>query len=225
MRRLLILGLGALCLLTFTVSQANALVAAPESCESDADCPESFFCNANCKDNREESDAVQCEGFCEPENNKNDCEVDTDCPEGFECIEHTSKGKQPAVTSQPDFSEAPSEAPCPQDEECEESGSEEPPPKEAPPADDQRAETEETVKTCAPKVCDTDADCGGALLCVLETYECRSEVPPIQPPKQDCAEGEDCGEIPEEEEPDEPQAPCARALPGGRGLRSWVHLR
>ena len=219
MRRILILGLGALCLLTFTASQASALVVAPEICESDADCPESFFCDLNCEDFSEEPSAdVQCEGFCMPEQtepqpdpkpHENDCEVDTDCPTGFECIEHehASQVPTPVTTTEPGLPENP----CPEDEECDESGSDEGAPTEDPAFPDEpeeTEETEETFKTCAPKMCNTDADCGGDLLCVLETYECPSRLSPDKAPRSDCAEGEDCGEIPGEEEPKETEDPC-----------------
>jgi hypothetical protein len=208
MRRILILGLGALCLLTFTASQANALMAAPEPCETNEDCPDAWVCEMECDDVNDSEDA-QCEGFCqpEPEPNKNDCEVDADCPTGFECHEYTSKVPTSVGTQEPGFAEPP----CPEGEECEGSGSDEGDPNTDPvPPQREDEETENTMKTCTPKMCDTDADCGGDLLCVLETYECPSQLTPDRQPMSDCADGEDCGEgAPEEEEsPPEAQEPC-----------------
>lgn len=211
MRRILILGLGTLCLLTFTASQASALMVAPESCEADADCPDSFFCDLNCEDSREGSDNVQCEGFCEPkpEADKNDCEADADCPTGFECVEHANNTLSVQETSEPSFAEPP----CPEGEECEESGSDEAPPNSDPaPPPTENEENKETIKICEPKMCDTDAECGGDLLCVLETYECPTGVSPSKDPVSDpdCPEGEDCGGSDEGDpkaEPGEPE-PC-----------------
>jgi hypothetical protein len=64
------------------------------------------------------------------------------------------------------------------------------------------------IKSCEPKMCDADADCGGELVCVLETYECPTALDPDKAPMRDCPEGEDCGEAPASEEPQEPQEPC-----------------
>jgi hypothetical protein len=47
---------------------------------------------------------------------------------------------------------------------------------------------------CEPKSCDTDAECGGELVCVLETYACL-DAPTKMAPTPDCPpDEEDCGE-------------------------------
>lgn len=200
MRRILLIGLSTVCLMGLWTTQAFSLVAVPESCESDADCQDGFECLMACTD---DSQGSNCEGTCEPKDNKNECEADADCPTGFECIEHESWAPTTSSATEPDFAEPPCEG-----EDCEGGGEDKPGNSESPPEPTEPVEPPETVKTCAPKMCDTDGDCGGDLVCVLQTYDCPAQMIPDKAPMPDCPEGEDCGGEPTDEEPKDPQEPC-----------------
>ena len=171
MRRICTLGLSALCLMIITATPAIALIDM-EPCESEADCQDGWTCEMQCETmSSEDAEDALCEGFCMPgdgDSSQNECESNSDCPTGFECIEHTSWGVITSSDEGPSFAEAP----CREGEDCGDQEKEEPDSG----APFEPTETENTVKICEPKVCDTDADCEGGLVCVLETYECPEAV-------------------------------------------------
>ncbi len=216
MRRIGTIGWMTLCLVGMTALQAHALTDI-QPCQSDDDCQAGWECLSECDDPTDSAEPSpgSCEGVCVPESGMKDdnaCEVDADCPTGFECVEAPAPGVLVPATP------ATQEEPCAEGEDCgDEAGASEeskpaPPEDEDPPAEPtepteapEPTSESSTYKHCAVKMCETDEECGGDLVCVLEVYDCME--PAVMPaPMPDCAEGEDCGDpdsempMPEEEE-------------------------
>jgi hypothetical protein len=204
MRRIILTGLGALLAVALYLPQAQALMVAPE-CSSDADCEEGWFCDANCTDmaceDPDDPACGECLGWCsfiddgDPWQPENECETDADCTDGFACVEAQSPT---IVTDVPVNPTDPGQEPCPEGEKCDDAGDDSEgsggssgEAKEEPPSTDPPEPT--TWKYCEPKSCDTDAECGGDLVCVLETYACL-DAPAKMAPTPDCPpDEEDCG--------------------------------
>jgi len=199
---------------------AMLLLAAPAvgdealSCETDADCPDGYFCiylttacvcpdcppgeeceDCNCPDEGE------VEGYCEQEDWDDDddwgfyggeCDEDADCPVGFACE------MVPVPCAAPDCPPCTCEACDPDDEDCNEE-----PDCECPDCPDPEPCEAEEVGYCVYDMvdCETDADCAAGFEC-LEVEECSGS-------GGGCSCGCDCMACPEGEDcPDCVCPPC-----------------
>ena len=186
---------------------AGVCIEAPTSCSSDADCGPGELCKGaptrssgssggggegappsmdegEDKDSDEGGEAAS--GICVPAGNngwESECEEDSDCPAGMICDEigmsNTSTDMAECICEN-------GREGC----ECGEGSS-------------GSGSSSEVILGCVQKPCESDADCGGDLVCITETWEmCAPTVAATPPCDPDDAE---CDEDVEEFAPEEPE--------------------
>lgn len=189
---------------------SGVCIAAPPSCSSDADCAPDEICKGGAsqssgsagssdssdggappfmdedKDDEGDQDATEDTGFCVPIGESgwdSECEEDSDCPAGMVCD---------AIAMSSSASDMP-ECICDNGREgcdCATEGS-------------SSGSGSEVIMGCVQKACESDADCGGELVCITETWEiCAPQLSGAAPCDTDDPEcgAEDEGFAPEEPE-------------------------